>query len=74
MAGVNPWKGADSLILKRLISMVLAGIFFIAAAAGDAAVVDQIHHPENHNNTLYTQNELRTAIESLRAFIQGKAV
>ena len=34
----------------------------------------QIHHPENHNNTLYTQNELRTAIESLRAFIQGKAV
>ncbi len=46
MAGVNPWKGADSLILKRLISMVLAGIFFIAAAAGDAAVVDQIHHPE----------------------------
>ncbi len=29
-----------------------------------------IHHPENHHNTKYTQEELRQSIEDMRAFIK----
>ena len=33
----------------------------------------QIHHPENHNNIHFTQNELRQSIEDMRLYIRNRA-
>ena len=37
-----------------------------------AYIRHQIHHPENRNNDLYTEKELRDSIEDMRRFIQTK--
>lgn len=33
----------------------------------------QIHHPENHSNTHFTQSELRQSIEDMRLYIRNRA-
>ena len=33
----------------------------------------QIHHPENHSNTHFTQSELRQSIEDMRGYIRTRA-
>ena len=33
----------------------------------------QIHHPENHNNTHFTQEELKQSIDDMRTYIRNRA-